>query len=66
MKKTQLFWYLLAVFGIGILFGLLYAPRKGNESRKILIDKMQDCYKQSCDFVTSKARELKEDLERDS
>jgi len=66
MRKTQFFWYLLTVFGVGVLFGLLYAPRKGIESRKVLIDKMQDCYKQSCDFITTKAKELKEDLEKNS
>lgn len=63
MRKTRLFGYLLAVFGIGVLFGMLYSPRKGDENRKILLDRMEDCYKKSCDFITTKAKELKESID---
>jgi len=63
MNRSQLFGYVLTIFGLGVLIGMLYAPRKGSESREILVDKMQDYYKQSCSFVKEKAKELKDNID---
>lgn len=54
MKKSEVFGYLILAFGLGAVIGILFAPRKGEETRKILTEKMEDNCKQVCDLVTDK------------
>ena len=59
MKKSEVFSYLILTFGLGAVIGILCAPRKGEETRKILTEKMEDNCKQVCDLVTDKVAKFR-------
>jgi gas vesicle protein len=59
MKKSEVFGYLILAFGLGAVIGILFAPRKGEETRKILTEKMEDNCKQACDLVTDKVAKFR-------
>ena len=52
---------MLAGVGIGLGLGLLFAPRKGSETRKMLKDKMEELVNKVKDIDVA---EVKEDFER--
>ena len=53
----------LKYFTIGLLAGLLFAPRKGDETRKLLMDRGKD-YMQEVLSVTEEAtREAKREMQ---
>jgi len=55
MKSSDVLGYSLIVFGLGVLVGVLIAPRKGEESRKILKEYMEEHCGETCEFITEKA-----------
>ena len=55
MKDSDVFGYSLILFGIGIIVGVLIAPRKGEETRKILRKHMKEYCGDPCEFITEKA-----------
>jgi hypothetical protein len=59
MKNSDVFSYSLLVFGLGVITGLLVAPRKGEETRKMLAENIKECQDKTCKFVTEKTSELK-------
>ncbi len=58
MKNSDIFSYSLIIFGLGVLAGILIAPRKGEETRKILRDQMDECCGEACGFITEKAAQI--------
>ena len=59
MKNSDVFGYSLIVFGLGVLVGVLIAPRKGEETRRILRKQMEECCGESCcEFITEKAAQV--------
>jgi len=59
MKNSDIFGYTLLIFGLGIIAGLLVAPRKGEETRMILKENIGQFYNNASSFVTEKASEIK-------
>jgi len=59
MKNSGIFGNLLLFFGLGVLVGILIAPRKGEETRKILKEQMQEYCGKACEFITEKTEEIK-------
>lgn len=59
MKSSDIFSYILLVFGLGVITGLLIAPRKGEETRKLLKEHMEECCGRAGGFITEKAAEIK-------
>ncbi len=59
MKNSDIFGYTLLVFGIGLLAGLLIAPRKGEETRKMLKENIGQYYSNASEFIAEKASEIK-------
>jgi len=64
MKNSDIFGYTLLVFGLGILTGILIAPRKGEETRKILREHMEECCGKTCGFITEKAAQVKKQAQK--
>ncbi|MDD3819501.1 MAG: YtxH domain-containing protein [Actinomycetota bacterium] len=64
MKNSDVFGYTLLIFGLGVITGLLVAPRKGEETRKILVENIEECRDRTCKFVTEKTSELKKNAEK--
>ena len=54
--------YLLAAFSLGLLCGILIAPRKGEESREILKDKLEEGYRQTGKFIVKRLVEIRAGL----
>ena len=44
----------LLIFALGVFAGLLIAPRKGEETRKILRERMEECCNKTCKFIGEK------------
>ena len=63
MNNSNIFSYLCLAFGLGVLCGILFAPRPGEETRKILIDQMEDSYEKACDFITDGAARAKKQVQ---
>ena len=64
MKNSDIFGYTLLIFGLGILTGILIAPRKGEETRKILREQMEECCGKACEFITEKAAQVKKQAQK--
>jgi len=64
MKNSDIFGYTLLVFGLGILTGILIAPRKGEETRKILREQMEECCGKTCEFITEKAAQIRKQAQK--
>ena len=59
MNDSDILGYSLIIFGLGVLTGLLIAPRKGEESREILKEQVKNYCSRTLDFISEKARETK-------
>jgi len=59
MKSSYAFRRTLLVFALGVFAGLLIAPRKGEETRKILRERMEECFSRTCEFISEKTTEVK-------
>ena len=59
MKNSGVFGYTLLIFGLGVIAGLLIAPRKGEDTRKIVIEHMEKCCGKTCDIIKEKTAEIK-------
>ena len=64
MKNSDIFGYTLLILGLGIIVGILIAPRKGEETRKILREQMEECCGKTCEFITEKAAQVKKQAQR--
>lgn len=53
------FTYFLAGLGIGTVIGILFAPRKGEETREML----QARFDESREYLDSKSRDIREEAE---
>jgi len=59
MKSSNAFGHALLIFGLGILAGILIAPRKGEETRKILKECMEECCSKTCGIIGEKTAEVR-------
>lgn len=59
MKNSDVFGYTLLIFGLGVLAGLLVAPRKGEDTRKILTEYMEECRGKTCELIKDRLAEIK-------
>ncbi len=59
MKNSDIFGYTLLIFGLGVIAGLLIAPRKGEDTRKIVMEHMEGCCGKTCEFIKEKAAKIK-------
>jgi len=59
MKKSGVLGNLLLVFGLGVLLGVLFAPRRGEETRKMIAEKMEDTCGLTCANMVDRAAVLK-------
>ena len=64
MKNSDIFGYSLLIFGLGILAGILIAPRKGERTRKILREQMEECCGKACGFITEKMAQVKKQAQK--
>ena len=64
MKSSDIFGYSLLIFGLGVLTGILIAPRKGEETRKILREQMEECCGKTCGFITEKTAQVKKQAQK--
>jgi len=64
MKSSNVFGCTLLIFGLGVLAGILIAPRKGEETRKILREQMEECCGKTCGFITEKTAEVRKQTEK--
>lgn len=72
MNKSGILGSLFLAFGLGVLCGIIFAPRPGEETRKILFDRIEDGCEQIGDFVAytgarirSQVNECMEELKKD-
>lgn len=59
MRGSNTFSHILLIFGLGVLAGILIAPRKGEETRKMLRERMGECCSKTCEFIGEKTAEVK-------
>ncbi|MGM0366796.1 MAG: YtxH domain-containing protein, partial [Actinomycetota bacterium] len=59
MKKSGILSNLLLVFGLGVLIGILFAPRSGEKTRKMLAEKMEDTCGSTCTNLIDRVAMLK-------
>ncbi|GAG72201.1 unnamed protein product [marine sediment metagenome] len=64
MKNSDIFGYTLLILGLGIIVGILIAPRKGEETRKILREQMEECCGKTCEFITEKAAQVRKQAQK--
>ena len=64
MKSSNAFGCTLLIFGLGVLVGILIAPRKGEETRKILKERTKECCSKTCGFITEKTAEVRKQAEK--
>ena len=64
MKSSDIFGYSLLIFGLGVLAGILIAPRRGEETRKILREQMEECCGKTCGFISEKTAEVRKQAEK--
>ena len=62
MNNFNIFSYLCLAFGLGVLCGILFAPRPGEETRKILADQMEEATDKACDFITDRTARAKKQV----
>ena len=55
MKNSDMFGCSLILFGLGVIVGVLIAPRKGEETRKILRGYMKEYCGDTYEFIAEKA-----------
>jgi len=61
MRCSDAFGHTLLVFALGVFVGLLIAPRRGEETRKILRERMEECCSKTCKFIGEKTAEVKKE-----
>jgi len=54
MRYSNVFRHTLLIFALGVFAGLLIAPRRGEETRKILRERVEECCKKTCEFISEK------------
>jgi len=64
MKNSDMFGYSLLILGLGIIVGILIAPREGEETRKILREQMEECCGKTCEFITEKAAQVRKQAQK--
>ena len=64
MKNSDIFEYTLLILGLGIIVGILIAPRKGEETRKILREQMEECCGKTCEFITEKVAQVRKQAQK--
>ena len=64
MRDSDIFEYTLLILGLGIIAGILIAPRKGEETRKILGEQMEEYCGRTCEFITEKAAKVREQAQK--
>lgn len=58
MKDSDIIGYSLMIFGLGILVGLIIAPRKCEETREILRKYLKEYCGETLEFITEKASQV--------
>lgn len=64
MKSRSILRSTLLVFALGVFAGLLIAPRKGEETRKILSERIEEYCNKACEFIGEKTAEVKKQAEK--
>ncbi len=64
MNNSNIFGYTLFVFGLGIVAGLLIAPRSGEKTRELIKEQMQKCCSKTCGLIMEKSAEIKKQAEK--
>jgi len=59
MRKGDVFGFMLLTLGLGILTGILIAPKSGKETRKELSEKFEKGFEEACDFLTYESGRIK-------
>jgi gas vesicle protein len=59
MKKSDIFGFMLLTLGLGIVTGILIAPKSGKETRKDLSEKFEKGFEEACDFLTYESGRIK-------
>ena len=59
MRKGDVFGFMLLTLGLGILTGILIAPKSGKETRKELSEKFEKGFEEVCDFLTYESGRIK-------
>jgi len=59
MRKGDVFGFMLLTLGLGILTGILIAPKAGKETRKELSEKFEKGFEEACDFLTYESGRIK-------
>ncbi len=59
MRKSGIFSNFIIIFGLGVLIGLLFAPRSGDKTRKILAEKVEEGCGSLCTNLTDRIAMLK-------
>ncbi|MGM0368282.1 MAG: YtxH domain-containing protein [Actinomycetota bacterium] len=59
MRKSGLFSNFILIFGLGFLLGILFAPRAGDKTRKILAEKFEEGCGSLCTNLTDRVAMLK-------
>ena len=63
MKKGDIFGFILLTLGLGIVTGILIAPRSGKETRKDLSGKFEKGFEEACDFLTYESGRIKSSVD---
>lgn len=59
MKRGDIFGFILFALGLGILTGVLIAPKSGRQTRKDLSEKFEKGFEEISDFVTYESGRIK-------
>jgi gas vesicle protein len=59
MRCSNAFGRTLLIFALGVFAGLLIAPRKGEDTRKILRERMEECCNKTCKFIGERTAEVR-------
>ncbi|MCG9479469.1 MAG: YtxH domain-containing protein [Actinomycetia bacterium] len=59
MKNQRVFTNLLLTFGLGVIAGILFAPRSGEKTRKILAERAEQSIGCACTTLIDKMAMLK-------
>jgi len=59
MKRGDIFGFMLFALGLGILTGILIAPKSGRETRRDLSEKLEKGFEEISDFVTYESGRIK-------
>lgn len=63
MNNSNIFSYLFLAFGLGVLCGFLFAPRPGEETRKILTDQVEEATEKVYDFITDRTARARKQVQ---